>query len=162
MSTTPNWRALYAAGLWHTGAPITHIAVALGGFAQPVSRQRVAQLLASVGVAARKDRRAEKATRGARIPAAFDFARAAGHITRAALTAAIMEASGCTRKQAQAAISARFGPRQHIPPPDVPDGWRWCGSGAHFVATLANGQHNVCQACHAARMRRMRGYKETT
>lgn len=164
MSPSTSWRAHYAAALYATGVPWQTIALALGNFVRPVTRQRVFQLIDKAGL----DWRRHDAITDAHIDAAIARARAAGLARRADIFAAVCAAlPDAAKHRVRSRITAATGVRQdrYIPPPGTPEGWRWCIHCQAFAPPSSRGSHCPKHYNEAARRigdarRRAQGKKE--
>lgn len=152
-TTTTSWRAHYAAGLYALDVPIKRIQEALGQYTpqrQPVTRQRVYQLLRKAGVDIRRP------PTPAAIDAAILDARRQGLTERQAIISAACtllrpEHGKVSRTLVTSQLAQRWGKRRFIPPMGKDD-WLWCSGHRDFVPP-GQWRANVCRSCANARMR---------
>lgn len=150
-----SWRAHYAAALYATGVPSDLVALALGDFVTPVSRQYVFQLLDRAGL----DWRHRAGGMDPLIDAAIADAQVAGLVRRADIVTHV-------RARVGAAKAWRISPRitaltgcapnaRYIPLPGTPAGWRYC------VTCQAFAPRSSCLSyCPAHYNERMRALQE--
>lgn len=147
------WRHHYAAALYATGVPWHLVALALGDFVRPVSRQRVFMMLERAGL----DWRQTEGITDAEVDAAIVAARAAGLTARGDIIAhayrALDKRVGINRIRARLTALSGAAKTRRVPPPGTPDGWCWCATCEAFAPPSSTARR--CRAHYNAYMREM-------